>query len=140
MISFVARFVEDRAHTLWSGNLARWRDSEPGPWLILLCAQEACMTTVTRRLVAASLEGLVTMGVIECRHDQELCTEYTDGSREEDALVYLPEGLVKGGKNIPLAASFFDHKDISAEVLSHVPDLTKLDEIAFNEMRRRLDL
>ena len=27
-----------------------------------------------------------------------------------------------------------------AEVLSHVPDLTKLDEIAFNEMRRRLDL
>ena len=37
-----------KAHTLWSGNLARWRDSEPGPWLILICAQEACITTVTR--------------------------------------------------------------------------------------------
>ena len=38
----------------------------------------------------------------------------SSGSREEDALVYLPEGLVKGGKRVPLAASFFDHKDISA--------------------------
>ena len=38
----------------------------------------------------------------------------TSGSRDEDSLVYLPDGLVKGGKRIPLAASFFDHKDISA--------------------------
>ena len=38
----------------------------------------------------------------------------SSGSKEEDALVYLPEGLVKGGRRVPLAASFFDHKDISA--------------------------
>ena len=72
-------------------------------------------------------------------------------------MVYLPEGLAKGGKKIPLSASFYDHKDVSAgetkmtmrirtvkmcfsEVLSHIPELTKLDETAFNEMRRRLDL
>ena len=29
-------------------------------------------------------------------------------------MVYLPEGLAKGGKRLPLSASFFDHKDISA--------------------------
>ena len=36
------------------------------------------------------------------------------GDEEQDTLVYLPEGLAKGGKRIPLSASFFDHKDISA--------------------------
>ena len=29
-------------------------------------------------------------------------------------MVYLPEGLAKGGKKVPLSASFFDHKEISA--------------------------
>ena len=37
-----------------------------------------------------------------------------EGEEEQDTLVYLPEGLAKGGKKIPLSASFYDHKDISA--------------------------
>ena len=74
------------------------------------------------------------------RHDQELCAEFNhtdgeltthyklfgfieicffvdnkfEGDEEQDTLVYLPEGLAKGGKKIPLSASFYDHKDISA--------------------------
>ena len=36
------------------------------------------------------------------------------GDEEQDTLVYLPGGLSKGGKKIPLSASFYDHKDISA--------------------------
>ena len=36
------------------------------------------------------------------------------GDEEQDMLVYLPDGLAKGGKKVPLSASFFDHKDISA--------------------------
>ena len=36
------------------------------------------------------------------------------GDEEQDPLVCLPEGLAKGGKRIPLSASFFDHKEISA--------------------------
>ena len=37
-----------------------------------------------------------------------------EGDEDQDTLVYLPEGLAKGGKKIPLSASFYDHKDISA--------------------------
>ena len=40
--------------------------------------------------------------------------ETIEGDEEQDNLVYLPEGLAKGGKKVPLSASFFDHKDISA--------------------------
>ena len=42
----------------------------------------------------------------------EMC--FIEGDEEQDRLVYLPEGLAKGGKRIPLSASFYDHKDISA--------------------------
>ena len=129
-----------------------------GAWLLLSVWNERDFyVKYFRRLVAASLEGLVTMGVIECRslitfylcifqtnfyfrHDQELCAEFShtdgelaifslkliefidmcfclrivQGEEEQDTLVYLPEGLTKGGKKIHLSASFFDHKDISA--------------------------
>ena len=37
-----------------------------------------------------------------------------EGDEDQDRLVYLPEGLSKGGKRVPLSASFYDHKDISA--------------------------
>ena len=42
----------------------------------------------------------------------EMC--FIEGDEEQDRLVYLPEGLAKGGKRVPLSASFYDHKDISA--------------------------
>ena len=43
-----------------------------------------------------------------------LCWQKSSGDEEQDLLVYLPEGLAKGGKKIPLSASFYDHKDVSA--------------------------
>ena len=47
--------------------------------------------------------------VLLCAYEETI-----QGDEEQDTLVYLPEGLAKGGKKVPLSASFFDHKDISA--------------------------
>jgi len=139
LLAFLTKYVQDHVVTLWSGNLASWSGGSE-PWLVVLCGEGDCLPTTSRRLVGASLEGLASVGVVECGQDPQLCTSL--GRQEDgagDVLVYLPRGLQDQEGRVVLEAGVEDHRGVAAEVLAAIPALTKLDTEAFQEMRRRLD-
>jgi len=144
ILQFVSRFIEDSVISLWTGNYDTWMNSEntrSKPWLIILCDQEedsdSCPDELTRRLIGASLSGLVSVGLVDCAQDGSIC-EKLRGASGEGSLLYFPASPENGGK-VQIAASVHEQNAVISAVLYMVPGPTKLDEQAFSEMRSRLN-
>ena len=109
LLEFLSLHLEDTTVTLWDGNWERWREAEPGPWVVALCRGEACPPVLTRQLVGGALEGLARLGVVECGQDPGLCDRLG-----EAGLLYLPGGLAKPEGGLELTSSMEEHQDICA--------------------------
>ena len=146
IMSFLVSFLPDRMVELWEGNLNKWSKTESSQgWLVVLCSRpegEGCLTQADKRLLAAVLDGLTHLAGVDCTLDPAVCHKLRGdlgegGEGEEADLLYLPQGLE--GETISLTASASDYRAVAEEVLTLMPDITRLSRESFTEMRRRLD-
>ena len=142
IINFLVSFLPDRMVDLWEGNLHKWSQTESSlGWVVLLCSQPTgCQSQADKRLLAAVLDGLTHLAGVDCTLDLSVCIKLRgelEGGEGGD-LLYLPQGL-EGEARISLAASAEDYRAVVEEVLTIMPEITKLSRESFTEMRRRLD-
>lgn len=139
IITFLVSFLPDRMVDLWAGNLKKWsQDDKSTPWLVLFCDEtNSCMSNSDKRLLGAMLDGLVSLGSVDCHLDADVC-EKLRGAHEDSSLLFFPSGLEKE-EAVKLSSSYHEYKEVFTEVLKNLPDVTELDESAFSEMRKRLD-
>jgi len=143
MLEYLVRFVQDQVVTLWEGNMARWaKKGDHGAWLVILCVTDSCIESTDRKLLGASLEGVVTVGVVECKKDPKVCKNLREGLEEEgdsDMVIFHPQSLDSKEGRVVLTSSLYNRKEVVDEVLSLLPKLTNIDAAGLDELRRRLD-
>lgn len=140
LISFILQHLPDKVIELWEGNFESWASVEGNvkePWLVIFCDEEYdCPDDNSKQLIGNALNGLVTFGMVYCQQDPSVCQKLRREG-EEGNVIFFPEGLNKvKGKNLQVSSQ--DHKEISVMVLLLLPEATKLDEVAFAEMKKRL--
>lgn len=141
IITFVVSLLPDRVVDLWAGNLDKWTRSEQNRyrgWLVIFCDKnEECMQHTDKRLLGAALDGLTSMGLVDCNLDGDICQQLRE--HQEDAkMLFYPQGIEKGNA-VRLSSSIHDYREIAEEVLRNLPEITKINTEAYEEMRRRLD-
>jgi len=141
IITFIVSRLPDKMVDLWAGNLDKWTRSEQNKfrsWLVVFCDKgEECMQHTDKRLLGAALDGLTSMGLVDCGLDGDVC-EQLRGDHEDASILFYPQGIEKGNV-VKLSSSIHDHREIADEVLKNLPDAIKIDTEAYAEMRRRLD-
>ena len=98
----------------------------------------SCMTSSDKRLLGAALDGLTSLGSVDCGLDTDVCDKLRGEDHQEAQLLFFPDGLEDSSRT-PMTSSIHDFKEIAAEVLENLPEVTKLTEESFREMRKRLD-
>ena len=117
--------------------------------MIYLCPSTSstmCLDHNTRRFLGAGLSGVTSLGMVDCSQDEDLCSKLLprDGDQEDidfserPMAVYYPDG-VDSGNILLLESDISDHKEVIQEVLGLLPEPTKIDKAAYDEMRRRLE-
>ncbi|CAG2056237.1 unnamed protein product, partial [Timema podura] len=102
-------------------------------WLLFLCdSWEACQHDDHIK-VAAILEGLVSVGVVDCIKQMSLCNRF--GS-QHGTLYWEP--IEQNPHGVTQIITSNGPKDISKEVLYLLPDVNNLEEEEFEDMRTQL--
>ncbi|XP_072274522.1 dnaJ homolog subfamily C member 10 [Pyxicephalus adspersus] len=129
LINFAMKFVSSSVTELWAGNFRSSLEnsfaSDVG-WLITFCADSGdCLSSQTRLKLAGMLDGLVSVGWMDCSVQADLCEnlEITTSTT-----AYFPPGATLSNKNKEnvLFLSSLDTKEIYKEVMENLPDLEML--------------
>ncbi|XP_075036595.1 dnaJ homolog subfamily C member 10 [Mixophyes fleayi] len=128
LINFAMKYVSSSVTELWAGNfrssIEKSFESGVG-WLITYCADTGdCLSSQTRLKLAAMLDGLVSVGWMDCSTQADLCDnlEITTSTT-----AYFPPGATLSNKDDSvLFLNSLDVKEIYKEVMSHLPDLELL--------------
>ena len=107
---------------LWAGNLHKWTSSaseRAQSWLVVFCDDSStCMTTQDKRLLGAMLDGLASLGNVDCSLDRDVCDKLRpDGERDTPQLVFFPSGLDDDAR-VKITSSIHEFRDIAEEVLN----------------------
>ena len=141
IITFIVSQLPDKMVDLWAGNLDKWTrsdESKSRSWLVVFCNKgEDCMQHTDKRLLGAALDGLTSMGLVDCSLDGDVCDQLR-GDHQDARILFYPQGLEKGNA-VQLSSSIHDHRDIAEEVLKNLPEAVRVDYEGYSEMRRRLD-
>ncbi|XP_066991442.2 dnaJ homolog subfamily C member 10 [Anabrus simplex] len=102
-------------------------------WLLFMCHDDSCPDSETRIKVAAMLEGLVAVGVVDCATDGSLCDRLSGDSNVVfwEHQKYSSDGIVH-----KIIGS--DAKDIARETLAFLPDAIALNGEDFEDMQMQL--
>ena len=112
---------------LWAGNLHKWTSSgseRAQSWLVVFCDDSStCMTTQDKRLLGAMLDGLASLGNVDCSLDTDVCDKLRpDGERDTPQLVFFPSGLEDDAR-VKMTSSIHEFRDIAEEVLYYIKNL-----------------
>ena len=106
---------------------------------VMFCDNTAsCMTSSDKRLLGAALDGLTNLGSVDCGLDTDVCDKLRGDKNQDAQLLFFPAGL-EDKSGAPLSSSIHEFKEIAAEVLEYLPEVTKFTQESFKEMRNRLD-
>ncbi|KAK7864477.1 hypothetical protein R5R35_003101 [Gryllus longicercus] len=104
------------------------------PWALFLCYDdEECAEEVVRLKVAAILEGLVNVGVVDCMKEMKLCTHI---GGDANVVFWEDSGLNDEGTIHKITNT--DFKDIAHQILSFLPEAKALNSQQFEEMKAQL--
>ncbi|XP_041374273.1 dnaJ homolog subfamily C member 10-like [Gigantopelta aegis] len=135
LINFAMKHVTAQYKELWSGNFkSEVEQDESGlPWLITVCGDGGdCLEPRTCLKLAAMLEDLVQVGLVDCHSNPKLCEKL---GRDYGTYFY-PAGNVKRGEGLEISS--LDAQDIARMVLSQLPDVTVLDKTTFEDIQEKL--
>ncbi|KAM3915907.1 dnaJ homolog subfamily C member 10 [Leptodactylus fuscus] len=129
LVNFAMKYVSSTVTELWAGNfkssLEKSFASGVG-WLITFCADTGdCLSTQTRLKLSAMLEGLVSVGWMDCTTQADLCDNL---EVHTSTTAYFPPGanLADKDKSGVLFLNSLDAKEVYKEVMEHLPDLEQL--------------
>lgn len=131
LVKYALSHVRSQVFDLWKGNFQSTVKDESNslPWLINVCGEDGdCLEKNTVLKLAAMLNELVNVGTIYCRNNQEVCQ---DLGVEHGIHFYQSGDKVKKGFGRELSS--LDAKEIAFSVLEQLPDVTKLDQKAFQD-------
>lgn len=134
MVDFALSHIKVTVLKLSPSNIKQTsaKDSS-APWLISVCHTDGdCMSSTSEMKLAAMLEGLVSVGSINCDKYSSLCAslDVTDG------VYFYNDGGVKKGEKTHINSLI--PQEIAFEVLGMLPDVTLLDEKQFDKFRKEL--
>ena len=139
--TFIVSLLPDRMVDLWAGNLDKWTRSEQNKfraWLVVFCDKgEECMQHMDKRFLGAALDGLTSMGLVDCSLDGDMCNQLR-GQNQDARMLFFPQGIEKGNA-VQLSSSIHEHRDIADEVLNSLPEPITIDTKSYEELQRRLD-
>ena len=161
ILQFLISFLPDRMVDLWAGNLDKFSRSGvtgakswlviyfwdvnfefypfPNEFQVMFCDDtSSCMTSSDKRLLGAALDGLTNLGSVDCGLDTDVCDKLRGEKLQDAQLLFFPDGLENvSGKQ--LSSLIHEFKEIAAEVLEYLPEVTKFTLESFKDMRNRLD-
>ncbi|XP_077128695.1 dnaJ homolog subfamily C member 10 [Ranitomeya variabilis] len=129
LINFAMKYVSSAVTELWAGNFRSSIENSFASgvgWLITFCADSGdCLSSQTRLKLAGMLDGLVSVGWMDCTAQPDLC-DNLDVSTSTTA--YFPPGANLSDKERRGVLFFdsLDSKEIYKEVMEHLPDLENL--------------
>ncbi|XP_077304256.1 dnaJ homolog subfamily C member 10 [Lithobates pipiens] len=128
LVNFAMNYVSSSVTELWAGNFRSSVENSFASgvgWLITFCADsEDCLSSQTRLKLAGMLDGLVSVGWMDCSIQTDLCENLEISS---STTAYFPPGVALANKNKDvLFFSSLDAKEIYIEMMEHLPDLEML--------------
>lgn len=128
LVNFAMNYVSSSVTELWAGNFRSSVENSFASgvgWLITFCADsEDCLSSQTRLKLAGMLDGLVSVGWMDCSVQIDLCENLEISS---STTAYFPPGVALANKNKDvLFFSSLDAKEIYIEMMEHLPDLEML--------------
>uniref|UniRef100_A0A8C9TUT0 DnaJ homolog subfamily C member 10 n=1 Tax=Scleropages formosus TaxID=113540 RepID=A0A8C9TUT0_SCLFO len=108
LVSFAMQFVSSKVTELW----------------------EDCLESQTRQKLAGMLEGLVSVGWLDCSVQAELCERLHVTS---SFTAYSPPGSSLEQRDHMLLIHSLDVKEIYSEVIQYLPDLESLTQDTFTD-------
>ncbi|XP_071441753.1 dnaJ homolog subfamily C member 10-like [Hetaerina americana] len=141
MLKYVLRRLQTQVVDLCSDNFEDLTQKDESlkelPWLIFFSHRNSIEyghEHESRQIVAAILDGLVTVGHVDCETQAKLCKRLDPTS----SLQYYGAGKVVKGKSQQISSD--DTKEIATEILSKLPEATILDREGFEDMKMQLTL
>ncbi|KAG8559427.1 hypothetical protein GDO81_017335 [Engystomops pustulosus] len=129
LVHFAMKYVSSAVTELWAGNFRSSLENSFASgvgWLITFCADTGdCLSTQTRLKLAAMLDGLVSVGWMDCTTQGDLCDNLEISS---STTAYFPPGasLANKEKSDILFFNSLDTKEIYKEMMDRLPDLEML--------------
>ncbi|KAM4024477.1 dnaJ homolog subfamily C member 10 [Anomaloglossus baeobatrachus] len=136
LVNFAMKYVSSAVTELWAGNFRSSIEKSFASgvgWLITFCADTGdCLSSQTRLKLAAMLDGLVSVGWMDCSTQPDLCDNLDVSS---SATAYFPPGADLSAKESSGVLFFnsLDSKEIYKEVMEHLPDLEALSPDSLND-------
>ncbi|CAI9613809.1 unnamed protein product, partial [Staurois parvus] len=136
LINFAMNYVSSSVTELWAGNFRSSVESSFASgvgWLITFCTDSGdCLSSQTRLRLAGMLDGLVSVGWMDCSVQADLCENLEILS---STTAYFPPGVTLTSKNKDALVFFssLDAREIYEEVIEHVPDLEMLSQDSFKD-------
>lgn len=136
LVNFAMKYVSSAVTELWAGNFRSSVENSFASgvgWLITFCADSGdCLSTQTRLKLAGMLDGLVSVGWMDCTTQADLCDNLEIAT---STTAYLPPGanLADREKSGVLYFTSLDAREIYKEVMEHLPDLEVLSPDTLND-------
>ncbi|XP_063220307.1 dnaJ homolog subfamily C member 10-like [Bacillus rossius redtenbacheri] len=139
MLDFVLGHIQAKVSEIdtdiWKKINQQQKANNQHSWLIFLCKSQLDCKDDHHILVAAMLENFVSVGVINCRDYEELCSSFQSHT---DIILWTS---AVGNANASFhSVESLEPRDITIEVLGYLPDIKLLEEDSFEDMRMQLRL
>jgi DnaJ family protein C protein 10 len=144
MLDFVMRRIKGKVSALRGGAaldkiVGASDDHKTKPWLLDLCSSNHdCLSSLTRKKVAAILDGLAYVAYLDCSTEKELCKRLGVSS----GVRYFPTGsdlLLSSAESPKTNAKIldsYDARELGFAVLELLPDFEELSEAKFQKLRK----
>lgn len=137
LLDYVLQQVRSSAIQLTSTNLedvTSREDNTNKPWLVIFHADtdEVDDFWSTRIKLSAILDGLVTVGFVECFREKNLCA--TLGM--QSGIKFFSTSKIQSGHGTDITS--LNAQDIAREILVLMPDMKLLDENIYKAIRQKL--
>lgn len=131
LVAHAMKNVKSKAFEIWGGNFASMIDDDDNdlPWVLTLCGSGGdCLSDSSSQKLAAMLEDLVNVGMIDCHSDEDLCDKL---GHEHGTYFYQTKDMQRGhGLEIPSLVV----REVAMTILQQLPDVTVLDGPGFEDI------
>nr|XP_045618759.1 dnaJ homolog subfamily C member 10-like isoform X1 [Procambarus clarkii] len=138
LLNYVLRQVHSAAVRVSSANfkaLLSKQEFSSKPWLLSFHADsdEVDDFWVTQIKLSAILDGLVTVGFVECFKEKDLC--FTLGV--QSGIKFFDIGEIQSGHGTEISS--LNAQEIAREVLGLLPEMKLVDEDMYKDIRQKLE-
>ncbi|XP_076450182.1 dnaJ homolog subfamily C member 10-like [Babylonia areolata] len=132
LVKHAMGFISAVFHRLSKGNF-KWKiteDTSGQPWLLTFCGDGGdCLEETTCLKLAAMLDGLVKVGMVDCHKYESLC----DQLGHHHGIFFFKDAEEVSAKQ-GMEISSLVAQDIVSTVLHQLPDVTSLDQETFQNL------